>query len=428
MRVIEVPELEPVASAWVDGAAVNFRFPDPGHRLAGVRLSQDVRIPGNLLDFHRAAAPDASDRAAAPDASDRAAAPDATDGAGGDWELTVARPPVTRMEYLFELRYPDGGAQTVTDPGNPGQVQGAFGPKSVLEFPSYRPPRWLTADAEPGQSASFEVPGGSLDGAIAVRTWAPAGARDEDELPLLVAHDGPEYDALAGLTGYLAAGVAGGWLPRLRAALLSPGPRDRWYSANPRYARALAREVIPALGGWLATSVRIGMGTSLGGLAMLHAHWRYPRVFDGLFLQSGSFFCPRFDDHERRFPYYPRVVRFVASVLDHGAAHHGAAHHGAAHHGAAHHGAAHHGAAHHGAAHHGAAHHGAACHAHRPVPVTMTCGAIEENVDNNRLMAQGLRAGGYPVAWHEVPDMHNYTAWRDAFDPYLTRLLRLVCG
>jgi enterochelin esterase family protein len=426
--VIEVPELEPVASAWVDGAAVNFRFPDPGHRLAGVRLSQDVRIPGNLLDFHRAAAPDASDRAAAPDASDRAAAPDATDGAGGDWELTVARPPVTRMEYLFELRYPDGGAQTVTDPGNPGQVQGAFGPKSVLEFPSYRPPRWLTADAEPGQSASFEVPGGSLDGAIAVRTWAPAGARDEDELPLLVAHDGPEYDALAGLTGYLAAGVAGGWLPRLRAALLSPGPRDRWYSANPRYARALAREVIPALGGWLATSVRIGMGTSLGGLAMLHAHWRYPRVFDGLFLQSGSFFCPRFDDHERRFPYYPRVVRFVASVLDHGAAHHGAAHHGAAHHGAAHHGAAHHGAAHHGAAHHGAAHHGAACHAHRPVPVTMTCGAIEENVDNNRLMAQGLRAGGYPVAWHEVPDMHNYTAWRDAFDPYLTRLLRLVCG
>jgi enterochelin esterase-like enzyme len=49
-------------------------------------------------------------------------------------------------------------------------------------------------------------------------------------------------------------------------------------------------------------------------------------------------------------------------------------------------------------------------------------------VDNNRLMAQGLRAGGYPVAWHEVPDMHNYTAWRDAFDPYLTRLLRVVCG
>jgi enterochelin esterase family protein len=52
---------------------------------------------------------------------------------------------------------------------------------------------------------------------------------------------------------------------------------------------------------------------------MLHAHWRYPEVFDGLFLQSGSFFSPRFDDHERRFPYYPRVTRFVASVLPRGA-------------------------------------------------------------------------------------------------------------
>jgi enterochelin esterase family protein len=391
--VIEVPEVGPVASARLDGAAVTFRFPDPGYRLAGVRLSQDVRIPGDLLDFHRTAA-DVSNRTVA-DVSNGTAA-DAGDGtaadAGDGWELTVARPPVTRMEYLFELRYPDGGAETVTDPGNPRQAQGAFGPKSVLEFPSYRPPRWLTAHAEPGRSAAFEVPAESLDGAVAVRTWAPDSARDEDVLPLLVAHDGPEYDALASLTHYLAAGVAGGWLPRLRAALLSPGPRDRWYSANPRYARALARAVIPALDRRLATSVRIGMGTSLGGLAMLHAHCRYPQVIDGLFLQSGSFFCPRFDDHERQLPYYPRVVRFVGSVLDH------------------------------------AAHHRAAQHGDRPVPITLTCGAIEENVDNNRLMAQALRAGGYPVAWHEVPDMHNYTAWRDAFDPHLTRLLGQVCG
>jgi enterochelin esterase-like enzyme len=403
--VIEVPEVGPVASARLDGAAVTFRFPDPGYRLAGVRLSQDVRIPGDLLDFHRTAA-DVSNRTVA-DASNGTAA-DAGDG----WELTVARPPVTRMEYLFELRYPDGGAETVTDPGNPRQAQGAFGPKSVLEFPSYRPPRWLTAHAEPGRSAAFEVPAESLDGAVAVRTWAPDSARDEDVLPLLVAHDGPEYDALASLTHYLAAGVAGGWLPRLRAALLSPGLRDRWYSANPRYARALASAVIPALDRRLATSVRIGMGTSLGGLAMLHAHCRFPQVFDGLFLQSGSFFCPRFDDHERQFPYYPRVVSFVASVLPRGTQH----------------SAAQHSAAQHSAAQHSAAQHSAAQHPDRPVPITLTCGAIEENVDNNRLMAQALRARGYPVTWHELPDMHNYTAWRDAFDPHLTRLLRQVCG
>jgi enterochelin esterase family protein len=44
-----------------------------------------------------------------------------------------------------------------------------------------------------------------------------------------------------------------------------------------------------------------------------------------------------------------------------------------------------------------------------------------------RLMAQALRAQGYPVTLHEVADMHNYTAWRDAFDPHLTRLLRQMC-
>jgi enterochelin esterase family protein len=44
-----------------------------------------------------------------------------------------------------------------------------------------------------------------------------------------------------------------------------------------------------------------------------------------------------------------------------------------------------------------------------------------------RLMAQALRAQGYPVTLHEVADMHNYTGWRDAFDPHLTRLLRQMC-
>ena len=178
--------------------------------------------------------------------------------------------------------------------------------------------------------------------------------------------------------------MAGRWLPRLRAALLGPGARDRWYSANARYARTLVTAVLPALTGRLATTVRIGMGASLGALAMLHAHCSYPDAFDGLFLQSGSFFCPRFDARERRYPYYQRVVRFVAGAQAGG-------------------------------------------RPDRRVPVVLTCGAIEENVANNRLMTQALRARGYPAELREVPDMHNYTAWRDAFHPHLTRLLGQVC-
>jgi enterochelin esterase family protein len=58
----------------------------------------------------------------------------------------------------------------------------------------------------------------------------------------------------------------------------------------------------------------------------------------------------------------------------------------------------------------------------------LTCGIIEENLDNNRLMATTLQSLGYPAELHEVRDVHNYTAWRDAFDPYLTGLLSAVAG
>jgi enterochelin esterase-like enzyme len=125
----------------------------------------------------------------------------------------------------------------------------------------------------------------------------------------------------------------------------------------------------------------VGMGVSLGALAMLHAQRTWPGTFAGLFLQSGSFFMPRFDRHESSFPRYGRIVRFVRGVLQ-------------------------------------------ARADPEPVPVSMTCGAQEDNIDNNRVMASALVAQGYPAQLDEVPDLHNYTGWRDAFDPHLTRLLR----
>jgi enterochelin esterase-like enzyme len=341
----------------MDATTGTFRLPDPGRRLAGVRLYQEVRIPGELLDF-------------------------AYDGDG--WELAIHRPAVWRMEYLLELTHPGGHREMVTDPGNPRRVPGAFGDKSVVEFPSYAPPAWLAAPAAAGETRHLEVPAPSLDGAVGVMLWAPAGTPDDAPLPLVVAHDGSEYDKLSALIRFLAAGVSGGWLPPLRAALLGPGHRDDWYSANPRYARALARAVLPALTSEVATTARAGMGTSLGALAMLHAHRRYPAALDALFLQSGSFFHPRYDARERRFPYYDRIIGFVAEVLGGTAS--------------------------------------------RPVPVVLTCGAIEENLDNNRLMARTLRAQGYQATLQETPDVHNYTAWRDVFDPGLTRLLLERCA
>jgi enterochelin esterase-like enzyme len=348
------------AGAYVTDDAVTFVVPDPAHSLSGVRLVQDVRIPGDQLDFARPA-----------DDADR-------------WILAIRRPPVLRMEYLLEWQYPDGGRDTGLDPGNPRRVDGAFGPKSVLEFPGYAPPRWLAEPAEPGASEHLEFPVAALNAAISVRVWTPADALDDEPLPMLFAHDGPEYDALSQLTGYLSAGLTGRWLPRLRAALLSPGPRDRWYSANAGYARALRRSVMPALVARYATKSRVGVGASLGALALLHAHCHYPDAFDALLLESGSFFSPEHDGQERRFPFYRRIVKFVTD-MQHGRL------------------------------------------PGRPIPVTLTCGVIEENLANNRAMTGVLTHLGYQASLHELADMHNYTAWRDAFDPNLTELLWQVC-
>ena len=172
--VSQVPADDGVAAFWV---------PDPGHRLAGGRLNPDGPGDGGQPGFRPS---------------------------GDGWRLAVGRPPVSRMEYLVELRYPGGGSETVTDPGNPRQVPGAFGPKSVLEFPSYTPPGWLTAPAGPGRTDAFDLPSPALGAPIRVITWSPPGAPDDEPLPLVVVHDGPEYDALASLTRYLSAGVAGG--------------------------------------------------------------------------------------------------------------------------------------------------------------------------------------------------------------------------
>jgi enterochelin esterase-like enzyme len=92
---------------------------------------------------------------------------------------------------------------------------------------------------------------------------------------LLAVHDGPEYDELADLTSYLGAMAILGAVPRVRAALLSPGPRDDWYSANGAYTRALCLAVLPHLRSLVTTTTVVGMGTSLGALAMLHAQRRH---------------------------------------------------------------------------------------------------------------------------------------------------------
>ena len=162
--------------------------------------------------------------------------------------------------------------------------------------------------------APVTVASTALDADIRGEVWSCDGLADDVPAPLLVVHDGPSYDAEAGLTAYLQGHVDRGALAPLRAALLQAHPRDDWFSANPDYATALAQDVLPHLRRTWPVTRTVGIGASLGALAWLHAQASYPEVADGLFLQSGSYFRPETDPQESGFSEFPAIVRFVASV------------------------------------------------------------------------------------------------------------------
>lgn len=286
---------------------------------------------------------------------------------GKGWELRAPAPEVARFEYQLELVRAESGSEWVVDEANPLRASGPWGDKSVIELPGYETPDWL--DAEPvGSLEETTIPSRILHADVPALLWAHPDAGPES--PLLVAHDGPEYAEHSSLLTLL------GQLPPLRAALLGPLDRNESYSASARYARALVDEILPALGS--APRV-LGMGASLGALAMLHAQRRHPESFDALFLQSGSFFRRR-DRHEAGFSRFERISRFMGTALTR--------------------------------------------KPERPIPVTIACGTVEDNFASNLALSAALRRQGYDVRFHEFRDGHNWVAWRDSFHPHLLRLLQ----
>lgn len=346
----------------VRGGTIHFTLADPRRELAGVRLVHELRRP-RQVDFERRPH-------------------------GRRWTLELPLLHADRLEYLLELTDREGNAELVPDPANPLRAPGPFGQKSVVELPGYEAPAWLQEDAPPGDLELVEIPLRAFRTTLEVPIWTATGGGADEELPLLVVHDGPEYQVYSNLLDYLDAAWADGRLPTMRAALVPPpGDRNQSYSGSAHYARAVAHELLPALAEAAPTpdgrQWRVGMGASLGALAMLHCHRIYPQTFGGLFLQSGSYFRQRSDKQESRFVRFRRISRVIGQIL-------------------------------------------AGKGWIDPISVMMTCGTVEENLDNNRAVARALRAQGYDVDLGENRDAHNWTAWRDTFDPHLADLLRSV--
>ena len=187
--------------------------------------------------------------------------------------------------------------------------------------------------------------------------------------------DGPEYQKRIRLLSVLRRLVDGGELKPHRVALVVPENRMETYSASAAYARSLAAALEPVRGRC------VGVGASLGGLALLHAHRTQPQLFSGLFLQSGSYFRRRTDRQESGFGHFTRIDRFVGGVLN-------------------------------------------GRGEPRPVPTTITCALDEENYGNNAAVAKALAEQGYPVDFHAARGGHDWPTWRRALELHLPPLLR----
>jgi enterochelin esterase-like enzyme len=308
-------------------------------------------------------------------------------GRSRNWELRLWTPEgVHRLEYQLELVHADGSTEIVNDPENPLRATAPFGDRSVLELDEYEPPVWLDDEEAPaGALEPFSLRSRLMRTDVSGLLWTPHDVDGDEALPMLYVHDGPEYAEHSQLLRLFDSAIAELEVRPFRAALLQPpGDRNESYSASARYANALATEIVPQLDELTPAidlrGARVAMGASLGALAAFHAHRVQPRLFGGLFLQSGSFFTRTTDGQESGFPRFVRVTRFVGSVLRDDAW-------------------------------------------RDPVPVVITCGKTEENAANNRALREALARQRYDVRLYEHPDVHNWVSWRDVLHPHLIDLL-----
>jgi len=302
--------------------------------------------------------------------------------AAGDWSLHLPRPAAWRLEYQLTIRR-GGDYHWTPDPGNPRRVANPFGEKSEIRFPDYREPAWLMTPAT-GPVRTVEIPAGRLTEQVPVQLWSPAGLPADRAAPLLLAHDGSDMARRGSLLSW--ASDMSSTSP-VRVALLDPavGLRNEWYAADPDYADHLAEVVLPALTARVLTGPVIGLGASLGAVSMLTLQRRHPGSISALALQSGSFFTPTLDAQESNFAQFEQICAAVKLMS--------------------------------------AGPQLTAASAPRPVPVLMTCGAIEENLANNKQMAAALERQRHPVTLRVVPDAHTMIGWRDAWSPELDDLI-----
>ena len=371
------------------------------------------------------------------------------------WVARIPRPPVARMEYLIVLAWPDGSESMTTDPANPHRVRSVFGDKSVIEFPGYVRPWWLSvadaADAQARRDAEAEAAGELVpvarpstladargagehppgEGVASVRVRA--GHRRGDErirrspealshpAGALVADPGTaeviDPEAAVAVVGQLHVPADSTPADLLPLVVVHDGPEYADLAQLLRYVSTLGR-IEPALRCRVLLLEPIDRDRSYSAspaYARALVTRMLPKVTEavateGLPVGAGASLgglamlhaaCTWPGSFAGAFSQSGSFFRPRTDGMERGYRHY-----------------------------------------HRIVRfvddldadpqrlaglhVTMTCGTGEENLANNRTLARRLIRNGVPTQLIENPDGHNYTGWRDCLDPGLRLLMRTV--
>lgn len=234
------------------------------------------------------------------------------------WTLRLEVPDRGRFEYKLAI-HRHGHEEWMLDPLNPERAGDPFGENSVCRTLGYERPAWTVRQ---------NVPSGTVE-ALAVESrifsetrlehiYRPAHPAPPLGYPLVIIHDGHDYNTYADLSTSLDNLIAAGDIPPLVAVLIQTHKRLEEYPRGRRHARYVVDELLPAISAKIPVSGnprdRILLGASLGAVASLSTSFRYPGVFRGLVLKSGSFI---FDERKltgRAHPVFHRVARLVRTV------------------------------------------------------------------------------------------------------------------
>ncbi len=234
------------------------------------------------------------------------------------WLLTVPVKDGGRFEYKLGVEH-NGHEQWHLDPLNKARAGDPYGENSVCRTFGYSQPEWSMPQGAPaGAIHPFPVSSSVFEETRDEQVYLPAGYDAEQVYPLLVIHDGADFITYADLATSLDNLIALGTIPPIIAALVQTRDRLGEYARGHRHARYVVSDLLPQLQASYRISERsedrILLGASLGAVASLATVFRYPGVFGGAVLQSGSFILDEGKLEGRPHPVFRKVARLIKAV------------------------------------------------------------------------------------------------------------------